>query len=274
MSACFQFAWRRAGLFSSLPTQRPRLIRALAILFVLLAPGAAPALVGPAREAPELDPYVVMVLNRSGGSASYCSASVVARDIVLTAAHCVTTPDDTRVHFRDAQGKPILLEVTAIAINPGYRPDAIRRRLVSIDLALIRLAEPLPADFAPVALAASGLTDIGQTFRIAGFGVADEAIAKTGGVLRAGNLVASGPRSSVLLWLTDPRGAGLGACTGDSGAPIFFADRPVLVAVAVWAKGANGHFCGALTQAVLIAPQRPWIEDTLRTWGVMTGSAK
>ncbi|WOJ89570.1 trypsin-like serine protease [Methylocapsa polymorpha] len=250
-----------------------RLPRALVRLFILLIPTAASALVGPAREAPDLAPYVAVVLNRNGSSASFCTATVIARNIVLTAAHCVTAPDDTRVFFRDAEGQSTMLDVTSIALNPGYRPDAVRRRLVSIDLALVRLAEPLPSAFSPVALPKFGpaAAAVGQMFRIAGFGVADEGAGKTGGVLREGDLIASGPKSSILLWLADPNREGLGACTGDSGAPIFAAAAPLLVAVAVWAKGENGHSCGALTQAVLIAPQRRWIDATLSAWGV-TGS--
>lgn len=251
-------AWRR----------KTRIARTLAFLFALLAPAAALGLVGPAREAPELEPYVVMVLDESADDPSYCSASVITRTIVLTAAHCVASPDDARVRFRDAQGELATRNVASIAINPGYRRDAIRRRLISIDLALIRLVEPLPSDFKQVALSTAARLDFSQTFRIAGFGVGDERSVGTGGVLRAGNLVATGPRSSILVWLTDPNRAGLGACTGDSGAPIFAADRPVLLAVAVWAKGEGGHFCGALTQAVLIAPQRAWIENVARAWGV------
>lgn len=251
-----------------------RLPWALVRLVILLIPTAASALVGPAREAPELGPYVVVVLNRSGSSASFCTATVIARNIVLTAAHCVTAPDDARVFFRDAEGQSTTLDVASIVLNPGYRPDAVRRRLVSIDLALVRLAEPLPSAFTPVALPKFGpaAPAVGQIFRIAGFGVADEGAGKTGGILRQGDLIASGPKSSVLLWLVDPNRQGLGACTGDSGAPIFAATAPLLVAVAVWAKGENGRFCGALTQAALIAPQRRWIDNTLSAWGV-TGSA-
>lgn len=247
------------------------LLRAMACLALLLLPAAASALVGQAREAPELEPYVVMVLDRSGGQKAYCSASVIARNVVLTAAHCVADLqdlDDTRVYFRDGEGRKVLLEVAAVAIHPQYQADAARRRLVSIDLALVRLAKPLPAAFTPVEVSNSVPVGIGETFRIAGFGVASERDSTTGGVLRVGNVVARGPKSAIFMWAADPSGEGLGACTGDSGAPIFAAAQPILVAVTVRAKGDSAHYCGALTQAVLIAPQRPWMEATLRDWSM------
>jgi hypothetical protein len=246
--------------------QRRFLKPALGFLMLALVSGTASALVGPARLAPELEPYVVTVLNRSGGSAGFCTASVISQSVVLTAAHCVGAPDDTRIFFQNAKREPVLIETASIAINPGFRPDAIRRRVVSIDLALILLAEPLPPAFTPIDVAKTNSAEPGQKFLIAGFGVSDEAQGKTGGILRSGILVDTGPKSSVLLWAADPKQSGLGACTGDSGAPILAFDRPVVVAVAVWAKGHGGNRCGALTQAVLVAPQRHWIEATLNAW--------
>src|ERR1700738_3503362 len=57
-------------------------------------------LVGPAREAPEFAPYVVTVLDKSAGGANFCTASVIAPNVVLTAAHCVSNLSNTRVFFQ------------------------------------------------------------------------------------------------------------------------------------------------------------------------------
>ncbi len=235
---------------------------------------AAPvyALVGPAREAPELAPYVVTVLDKSGGrdsggGASFCSASVIAQDVALTAAHCVSNLTNTRILFRGSHGQLVPSDVASIAVHPEFRPKAWRKHLISIDLALLRLAEPLPAAFKPVELTDSAPVATGQPFRMAGFGRANESVSGTSGVLRAGILVASRPKSPVLVWLTDPNGAGLGGCTGDSGAPVLAIGQPALLAVAIRAKGNNGFSCGAMTEAVLIGPQMPWVRKTLQAWG-------
>src|SRR6202047_2737090 len=237
---------------------------------ILTAPGFA--LVGPAREAPEVAPNVVTVLDKSGGGrggggASFCTASVIAPDVVLTAAHCVSNLSNTRVFFRGGHGQLVLFNIASIAVHPEFRPKIGRKHLIPIDLALLRLAEPLPPGFKPIELADSSPVATGQPFRIAGFGRADESVSGTSGDLRAGILVASGPKSPVLVWLTDPDGAGLGGCTGDSGAPVLAIGQPVLVAVAIRAKGNNGFSCGAMTEAVLIGPQVPWVRRTLQAWG-------
>ncbi len=235
------------------------------------------ALVGPAREAPEFAPYVVTVLDKSGGGsgggASFCTASVIAPDVVLTAAHCVSNLSNTRVFFRGGHSQLVLFDVASIAVHPAFRPKIGRKHLISIDLALLRLAEPLPPAFKPVELADSSPVATGQPFLIAGFGRANESVSGTSGVLRAGILVAGGPKSPVLVWLADPDGTGLGGCTGDSGAPVFAIGQPTLVAVAIRAKGNNGFSCGAMTEAVLIGSQMPWVRKTLQAWGATWSTA-
>jgi Trypsin len=228
---------------------------------------AAWAVVGPAREAPEYAPYVVMVMYQGGGETDFCTASVIARNVVLTAAHCVRGVSSTRVFYRGGEGKLIVYDVAEITPNPDYRPNARRQHVASIDLALLRLREPLPSSFKPVELAYLGPIVQGQRLRIAGFGRANEDVSGTSGVLRTGVLSAAGPKSTFLAFFVDPAGSGLGGCTGDSGAPIFALDQPVLVAVAIRAKGAGGYACGASTEAVKIGPQLPWIRDTVRGWG-------
>jgi hypothetical protein len=234
----------------------------------------ASALVGPARQAPQFAPYVAMVMYRSGGETSFCTASVITSNIVLTAAHCVNDLSDTRVFYRGGQGKLTLFDVTTIAINPDYKPNSRRQHVVSIDLALLRIREPLPPSFKPVELGDIGPIATGQQLRIAGFGRADEDMSGTSGILRAGILSATAPKSKLLAFLVDPDGFGLGGCTGDSGAPIFAMDQPLLVAVAIRAKGKGGYSCGASTEAVQIGPQIPWIRAIVRAWGTNRGMAQ
>ncbi len=245
---------------------------------VLAAP--AWALVGPAREAPQFAPYVVVVLDQTSGKTNVCSASVVARNVVLTAAHCVSGLPDMRVFYRESSGDRVFLGVEKIAINADYKPNASRPAAFSIDLALLLLSEPLPSKFRPVQLGGKGPVAVGQRVRIAGFGLSDEDkvriagsgpsnedVSGTSGVLRAGVLMSSGPKSKFSV-LVDPAGTGLGGCTGDSGAPVFAGNQPLQVAVAIKANGDGGKSCGASTVAVQLAPQLPWIHETLHAWGV------
>ena len=233
---------------------------ALALLAVLGLASSAPAMVGPTSDGSAHAAHVVMVLAQAPGRAGFCSGVVVAPDIVLTAAHCVAGASATRVHFRDSRGAPVLLEVRRVLRHPGYRADAVAARAKSIDLALVQTAAPLPSSFSPVALGdAPGA--IGASVEVAGFGVTRANEPATSGQLRGARLNLRAPLSDVLLWLD---GDGAGACTGDSGAPVF-ADGAVAGIVA-YAQAAQGRGCGGLTQAVRIAPQRAWIEGVIAGW--------
>ncbi|MGO8798544.1 MAG: S1 family peptidase [Roseiarcus sp.] len=245
----------------------PRLlIRLLAAAGACALASPAFGVVGPASEDRSFADHVVMVLKRGVDRAGFCSAVVVAPRVVLTAAHCVAPIKDMRVHYRDDAGRPILLDVEAVAVHPGYRADALTRRVVSIDLALVRTQTPLDSRFSAAELDESGDVGVGRSLRIFGYGVAREGEGGGAGVLRSAALRVRAPLSAILLWAEDPTGAGAGACTGDSGGPILTDDRRQVVAIATWSAGSGARRCGAVTQGPLVAPQRAWIDSVLAGW--------
>ena len=199
----------------------------------------------------------VMVLSSNGG---VCTGLVLAPDTVLTAGHCVAAGREHRVHFRDDSGAPVLVEVAARAIHPGYDAGAAAGRRKSIDLALLRTATPLPPRFAPVTLSAAP-PRAGERLTLAGYGAAKPGDPRSTGTYRSVSLPVIEPHgpSRILVWLQG--GAG-GGCQGDSGGPITGPDGSVL-ALAAWIGGA----CGGLTQGVLLGPQRGWIDRVLEGWG-------
>ena len=241
------------------------MLKTLAILVLVVSATRAVAIVGPATDGASQASHVLMILKRSAKSAGFCTGVVVAPGVVLTAAHCVTDKNNLKLHFRDASGAPVLLEVADVAVHPDFHADAQKTRVKTIDLALVRSASPLP--FSPAALDDSGVVAVGAAYTIAGFGLAREGDGTSGGTLRLGALEARAPLSKILLWAKDRAGSGTGACTGDSGAPIFDATGAKVVAITAWADGAGKALCGSLTQGTLVAPQRGWIDGVLRGWG-------
>ncbi|WP_438345287.1 trypsin-like serine protease [Methylorubrum populi] len=229
-----------------------------AALAILLGAAPAQAIVG-GREGAGIPgaASAVMVLTSGGG---VCSGVVVAPDAVLTAGHCVAGVGENRVHYRDAADRPILAEVAARHLHPAYDGDAIRGRTRSIDLALLRTRDPLPARFAPAPLSAA-MPRAGQSLTLAGYGAARGNDRRSIGRYRGAALSVVEPYgpSRILVWLKAP---GAGGCQGDSGGPIL--DGEAVVALAAWVKDA----CGGLTQGVLLGPQRDWIDRTLSGWGV------
>ena len=127
-------------------------------------------------------------------------------------------------------------------------------------------ATPLAADFQPAVLADGAAPSIGQAATVVGYGLGREGRPKTGGALRAAALRVREPASKILLWASDPEDGGAGACSGDSGAPIFAEDGKTVLAIVAWTSGGKGHKCGALTQGPLIAPLREWIDTIVKRW--------
>jgi len=221
----------------------------------------ATALVGETGEDAGLGAHVAMLLRRANGRSSFCTAVVVSRRALLTSAHCVGAPSDMRLYAPAASGGA-LLEVVQATRHPGYRADAIASRRPSVDLAVIEMRDDLPEALTPVELAEAEHDTLGETFSVAGFGVTDEARANSGGRLSSLRLQLRAPLSSVLLWLVALHPPG-GACEGDSGAPVFDAQNR-LVGIVAYAEGAKGAHCGALTQAVRLAPWRAFLDGVLR----------
>lgn len=230
-----------------------------AVLAVALATASAQAIVGGAEDAGPLSRESVMVLSSNGG---VCSAVIVAPDVILTAAHCVTGADQHRVHFRDGGGEPVLIVPAAKAVHPGYDAKAIEKRTRSIDLALLRLPAPLPAPFQSATLG-MGRPPKGDAVTVAGWGLSREGEAKTTGTFRAASLAVNEPYgpSDILLWLD---GKGAGACQGDSGGPIASGDA--VVAITSWSAGTKAARCGGLTQGILVGAQRAWIDRVVGGW--------
>ncbi len=240
-----------------------RFLRTLALVAALATPFApARALIGGEPDGRFAD-RVAMVLIRGGDKAGFCTGLVLSPRVLLTAAHCLRPLRDMAVHYRDAAGAPVVIPVDAAISHPLYRADAIKARALSIDLALIRTARPLAPRFVGAVIADGG-PPIGAPAIVSGYGAAREGDWASGGELRSVTLAVREPASTVLIWAADPTGRAAGACSGDSGAPIWSADGSTAIAIVAWAQAQHGRGCGGLTQGPLLAPLKGWIEETKR----------
>lgn len=204
----------------------------------------------------------LMVLNDRGG---VCTGIILERDAVLTAGHCVAGAGQVRLHWRST-GEPVLKEPASIALHPGYNGRAIAERARSIDLALVRLKEPLPSQFAVAGLLAGAQPRKGEKLTVAGYGLAREDDPRSSGIYRSASLDVVEPYGPGKLLLWAANAAQAGACTGDSGGPMISGNDKV-AAVSTWASVGKKSGCGGVNQGVLVAPQRAWIDRTLQGWG-------
>lgn len=209
-----------------------------------------------------------------GSRGNFCTGSLIAPKLVLTVAHCVQPGADYKIVDYGADGKPQLLNVRTVAIHPNFNMQAMQAHRATADLALLQLDIPLKGKSTVPVGAPNIPIRVGGRFTIAGIGVTVRGDGKSGGATRVAALVVTGQPGTLQIRLVDPvtNGIrdGIGACTGDSGGPVF-EDKPngaVLVGVVSWSTGPNGAAgCGGLTGVTPLTLYRDWILQTARSWG-------
>jgi secreted trypsin-like serine protease len=243
----------------------------LMITAALVATAPANAIVGgvDARRTAVASRHVVMIVSTRG---SLCTGTVLASDIVLTAGHCVAPAASYRVLTADRS--PPGFSVNTIMVNPRYNPKDYASGRVTADVALLKLSAPLPADVAPVTLAPSPTVQAGDRFIITGYGTTNYGNETGIGAVRAAEMVATGRPGNLQIRLVDPstRGErrGSGACTGDSGGPVFIEidGKLGLVGVISWSTGPNlSEGCGGMTGVTPLTLHRSWIIATAAKLG-------
>jgi Trypsin len=229
------------------------------------------ALVGGAPPARDAAGGAVVML--SGSQATFCSGVALARDLVLTAAHCVLPGATYKLVEFDGARQPVLKDLRAIARHPEFDVTAALRHRVTADVALIKLVAAMKASPAPLMPAAASVA-AGDRLVVAGYGVAVRGDGKSGGTVRAATLVTTGQPGTLQIRLADPatkgERAGLGACTGDSGAPVYREVGGTLAVIGVvsWSTGpALSDGCGGLTGVTPLARYRAWIVEQAAKMG-------
>jgi hypothetical protein len=227
--------------------------------------GALPAAHGAGRS-------VVMILGSHGTA---CTATAIARSVLLTAAHCVEPGSEYKLADLTDPRAPTLKPIARIERDPQFEMKRLLGHLATADVALVQLPQPLPADMPPVALDdGTKPVAVGDALVVAGYGVTVRGDGRTGGTVRAATLIATGQPNTLQLRLFDPRTkgdtAGLGACAGDSGAPAFRETdgHLAIIGVVSWSTGPRlSAGCGGLTGITPLVRYRDWILERARALG-------
>ena len=249
---------------SWIPTKSSIIIGLAALL--ALADGPAVAMVGQTRT--ESRPQsTVMLLRHVGDKAGFCTGVALARDVVLTAAHCVPKGAELRVLLPGDPGQA--------RDGAGGRPVASPGLSCRRDPAARGVDRPgAPSSCEPPARQhhGGGPRDVrrrenrGAVRRV---GLRARPRRRCGDLGHLAQRDAPPPvrRSpSCCCGPTIPTGGGAGACTGDSGGPVSAEGSDEVSAIMLWSAGAAARHCGSLTQAIWLAPQKAWIDRVMLAW--------
>lgn len=243
------------------------MIRIVACMVMILA-GALPALaiVGAtaAKDPDGVRRHTVAILLDRG----LCSGVLIAQDMVLTAAHCLSASKPKRIVMLDEHFKAHFHAVQSSITHQSFRPAKTPMKSAGVDLAIIQLADPASAEMMPVSL--GQFQERGDVF-LAGFGLNSKSRD------RVGTLNGAFLRARIVNWKShrliaaigvegsEPK-FGTGGCRGDSGGPLFEPESRAVVGIVSWSSGPPGQklSCGGLTIATEVGDHQDWIQQTVK----------
>lgn len=222
-----------------------------------------------------LSKQVFMLFAISGdGSQAICTATLLTRQHVLTAAHCVDGVKKMFAVFAvDAIGKleegnpmndPDIIVITSGRVFPKWKgsKDGAVTGVDAGDIAVLRLAKPAPAHMKVTKLHTTALRR-GQVLVASGYGTTSGTKSIGSGVLRETTVVVEEPIIGKSEFYVDQK-SGRGICSGDSGGPSFVRTSfGEMVQVGVTSRGDQKCAIGGLY--TLVPAFSTWINDTVRT---------
>ena len=218
-----------------------------------------------------LAPKVVMVKARlNDHEASLCTGTLIARNVVITAAHCLNGAQSARVVFDVDPGcnpnfnpNSQSVEVKKAAIHPKYSKDVKGK----YDLALLKLESSAPSQYDVIRLydGTSQLSSAGVTY--AGYGRTSERN-QTDQALRS---VVKNYKETIFFAkdsnMVSSQINGKGICQGDSGGPVFFEVNHELQLAGVNSTvmgRSEAAVCRGASEAMYIPAHMTWISKKLK----------
>jgi hypothetical protein len=199
----------------------------------------------------------MIVLEPDGELYLYCSGTLIAPNVFLTASHCTAAaaaygaePNDVFVTFDPVYDDEATLHRGTYDINPNYGHDMHDLHdvaVITLDEEILSEAEDPVNGIDPAVLPPAGYLDDlkkdhelkGQTFVTVGYGTLRDD--KTGGWHAMGDYgeryyAEQMPQALKPYWIQlsmNPSTGNGGTCYGDSGGPHFFGDSDMVVSLTV-----------------------------------------
>ncbi len=163
----------------------------------------------------------------------------------------------------------VTIGVRSVALHPRFDLASYAASRATADIALIKLTADLPDIVVPAALAAAPPRQGRRNAHHRRLRHGRRRHRAWAEQPREAKLTVTGSPGSLQIRLYDNatrnQRPGLGACTGNSGAPAYDGEGPLVIGVVSWSTAAGDEEgCGGLTGVTPLIAYRAWIVDTAR----------
>jgi len=224
------------------------------LIFNLVLVGKALAIVNGTVVGPkEALATAAIVITDSLHNDVYCSAVAIGQQKLLTAGHCFTEPGLLDKHIRLNTAKfPFSSELDKMQVSF----DKVKL-IADVDLAIIELDEPIPANYQAFAIDQSFVLSKEMTLIITGFGrtqpsQASDQILRTAEIHPGSFNITATLIEAYLDW---PEA---NVCKGDSGGPVFVKQNGRLVLVGLAIRSDDG--CDASADFIILTAFADYIQ--------------
>jgi len=208
----------------------------------------------------ETSPVVrLQVYDRTTSSVGLCTANVITKNKILTAAHCVSGNTTTAVvSYGDATSQQSV-RVSRTKVHPKFAIQTTATEVTAFnDVAILTLSRDLPTSISAI-LGSSTVTS-GDTLSIFGYGV-DENGTRDFQQLRSGQMKVSDVTESHIF--AEFNGQGSDTCQGDSGGPAFVVQGARLAIAGIVSTGTDAN-CKVGDVTLFTKLSKPEILDFIR----------
>jgi secreted trypsin-like serine protease len=226
------------------------LLLATMALAIVLAAGAASAITYGQPDG-NGHPYVgALVVADEEGEFLFCSGTLIAQDVFLTAAHCTAAIEQFGLEFRGVTFDSVFDPDTSVVYpgTPYTHPEFPGPSSDAKDIAVVVLNKEI-TDIPPASLPSLGLLDQlandgalkGQSFTAVGYGATERThepgsgapVFGEGGTRMYSVSTFSALNKGFLRLSQNPSTGDGGTCYGDSGGPNFLGDSQVIASITI-----------------------------------------
>lgn len=196
-----------------------------------------------------------------------CTGTLIAKNVVLTAAHCIGPEPEKMVLVFDTvlTDKSKMIEAESVSVSPYWEANK-NNEVDTGDLAIISFSGPTPKHYSPAKILITGNAIKNRETVVYGFGINNVKEFSGAGTLRKTLVDVADPNYSTTE-VKIAQNHGTGACHGDSGGPAFVKINNTYYLWGTVARGIDDpeDQCNTFAAYTNVTAYRTWIYRKIKS---------